>query len=104
MNIAELLDPPVFRKNVKVVVARLPEGALFGPPHDRQLESLQAHSKQFSVRFTQQQMDMFRHHHVANDIEVIKTMYGLQRIFKEISGLGRIQVRKAMVATERYEV
>jgi hypothetical protein len=49
-------------------------------------------------------MDMFRHHHVANDIEVIKTMYGLQRIFKEISGLGRIQVRKAMVATERYEV
>jgi hypothetical protein len=104
MNIAELLRPLVFCKNVKVVVAWLPEGALFAPPHDRQLESLQRRSEQFPAGFAQQQMDMFRHHHVANDIEVIKKMYGLQRIFKEISGLGRIQVRKAMVATERYEV
>jgi hypothetical protein len=104
MNIAEFLRPLVFRKHIKVVVAWLPEWALPAPSHDRQLQGLQGRGQQLSARFGQQQMHMFRHHHVANDVEMIAAMYLLQRIFKEISGLGSIKIREPVMATERHEV
>jgi predicted metallo-beta-lactamase superfamily hydrolase len=104
MNIAEFLPPLVFCKNIKVVVALLPERALLASPHDRQLQRLQRRGEQLSARFGQQQMHVFRHHHVANDVEFIATMYLLQRIFKEISGLGSIKIREPVMTTERHEV
>jgi hypothetical protein len=104
MNIAEFLRPLVFRKHIKVVVAWLPERALPALPHDRQLQGLQGRGEQLSARFAQQQMDMFRHHHIAKDLEVIAAMYCFQRIFKQISRNRRIKISKPVVTTERYEV
>ncbi len=102
--ILEFLHPLSPGVHVEIIVACLPERPLFGSLPHRNLQRLQAHGKQFSGRLPQQQMHMFRHHHVAKDVEMIAAMYRFQRIFKQISRNRSIKIREPVVATERYEV
>ena len=67
MYIPELLHPLSPREHVEVIVACLPERPFLSSLRHRNLQCLQAHGEQFSARFAQQQMHMFRHHHIAKD-------------------------------------
>ncbi len=57
----------------------------------RELQRLESGREQIFARFTQQQMDMFRHDNVTDDVEPIAAMHLLQRILKKIplKGLSR---------------
>ena len=54
MYVIELLHTLGLGEYVEVIVSCLPERALFGSPHHRKLQGLQAHGKQLSGRFTYQ--------------------------------------------------
>ena len=65
MHVMQLLKTLGCGKNVEVVVTRLPEGALSSSLGYRKLQCLQSNGKQTFARFSDQQMDMLRHHQLT---------------------------------------
>ena len=49
-------------------------------------------------------MDMFRHHDVPEDVESIRTMCPLQRVFKDIARERSAKISEPLVTSQRYKV
>lgn len=81
MHVAELLDALAVGPDIEVVVARLPEGRAGAElARRRLLENLEGGSQGAALRLADQQMDVFRHDHVAaNDkpVPAADALHGL---------------------------
>ena len=60
-----------------------------------------AYGEQIFARFTQQQMDVFRHHDVTDNVKLIPPVHLLQHILKKIPQHGSIEIRKPVITTKR---
>ena len=68
------------------------------------LQSLHRRCQRLSYRLTHHKMDVFRHNNIAKHIEPITGTCGFESLDEKIAGCRSIQVRLAIVATERDEV
>jgi len=82
----------------------LPERSMRGLHRHGELQSLQGFAQCGFLRFTDQQMDVFRHDHVSGNNEVIAEAHRLQGSLEQ-SAAGRV-VKKLLspITAEGYEM
>ena len=100
MHIREFLNSLGFCEHIEVIITCLPECPPHGPSHHRELQRLKSGREQIFAGFTQQQMDVFRHDNVADNLEPVAAAHLLQRILKLVPQQRTIQISKPVIATE----
>ncbi len=122
MHVAQLLNAFPFRPNIKVVESLLPnvlrsmvkKAALSGVPvspfscqdaaREADFERLHHGRRALLLRFAKEQMNMFRHHHVAHDDEGIPSAHLLQHGQKQVATRCRAQKRLSPITATGDEM
>src|SRR6202165_2419546 len=116
MHIPQLLDPFAFGPHVEVVIASLPE---VGCPAVLALrwregwfqllrcdlfQHLNDNRQRAALWFTHEQVDMFRHHDIAETTDAITSAHLFKAIFEDATRMWRRQQRRTAITTEGEEV
>jgi len=104
VQILELFDPFLFRVNIEVVVTRQPEWPLIGLLGDGGFQGLNGSIQQPSAWLGNQHMHVFRHNHIAENMEDIPSAHLLQRVLEQLTGCSRGKIGQPIVTTEGEEV
>jgi hypothetical protein len=104
MHILQFLDALLFREDIEILITSLPERAFVTPQSNREFDRFDRPIKAGARRFVHQKMNVLRHHHITRDNEFILLPDSLQRVFKEIPGFGRGEIRETPITTEGEEV
>jgi hypothetical protein len=104
VHVFQLLHMLALCEDVEVIIARLPEGPFAAMNRNRKLQRLDCLGQDSPLRFTDQQMHMFRHHDIAENTKVIPDTNRFQGTFKEVTSLLRIKMRLPSIATEGDKV
>jgi hypothetical protein len=100
MHVTQFLNTFFFPAHIEVIVAGLPKGPLLAPLRNRDLQCLQTHRKQFFRRLTQQQVNVFRHHYVPKNCDVMTPEDSRQCFLEKVSRPRRVEIRKTVPTTE----
>jgi hypothetical protein len=119
MHIAQFLDPLALGPEVEVIKAGLPDmprcvleqrpllrvsaSPLLGQQTARktELQSLHNLGRRAILGFAEQQMNVFRHDHVADHHELVASPHPLENLEKQVAALGAAQERLSLITTER---
>jgi hypothetical protein len=104
MHILQFLDALLFREDIEILITSLPERAFVTPQSNREFDRFDRPIKAGARRFVHQKMNVLRHHHITRDNEFILLPDSLQRVFKEIPGFGRGEIRETQITTEGEKV
>ena len=108
MKVAQLLRPLLLREDVEVVVAGLPErGGGFSASQaarDQLFQHLDGGAEMVCARLTYQQMDVFGHDDVAEDVESVPAPDLFQGAFEDSPWWIGIEESQAAVTTEGDEM
>ena len=104
MHVAEFFNALLVRKNIEVVVARLPEGPFLSAQGNRKLQRLDGVVECGSVRLIYEQVDMLRYDNIPGDNKPVLEPALLQGVFEQVLRLRRCEVREAVITTEGEKV
>jgi hypothetical protein len=107
MNVPKLFDKLPFAPNVEIVITRLPERIFRSQgetPRHSLLQGLQGLRQSVPFRFVQEEMDVFRHHHVTVDAQDIGLANSFERLDKSLTGVDLLKIRAAVIAAKRQEM
>jgi hypothetical protein len=104
MNVAAFLQALPLRKDIEVIIARLPERPLPALHRYRELEGLNRPREQTPARFAHQQVDMFGHDNIRGDKKVVAAAHGFKRTLEDISRSFGTEMGQPPVAREGHKV
>ena len=104
VNISELLNPLLIAEHIEVVIPVLPKGPRQALYRHRKLEGLYCLRQRHSPWLANQQMNMFRHHHISSDKKLIAGPYRLQRPLEHRSSVRCSQIGASLVTGESQKV
>jgi hypothetical protein len=107
MDIAQFLDLPRFTPHWKIGIADLPETPQAGRPQLVRcdlFEHLHSDRELAALRFTDEQVHMFGHHHVAGDVACVLLPESLQFTAKDIPRVKGVEQLPALKTTEGDEM
>jgi len=104
MDVAEFLKPFGFGMNVEVVISHKPEWPLIRSLGDGCLQCQDCAVEHCSLGFGNQQMHMFGHHHVAENVKDVASAYRFEGGLEQVTGSRAGKIRKPTVTTEGEEM
>ena len=106
VDVLEFLDALRWGEDIEVVVTGLPESPVgrFDFLGDGLLQCLDGASKSCAFRFAKEQVDVFRHHDVADHVEPITAPGLFERAFEDILRAGCVEEGLPPVTSEGDEV
>src|SRR5215469_14574163 len=90
--------------DVEIVIAALPEGPLRSPGGCGNLERLDRGCHGSMAGFVDEQMHMLGHDYITENRPLVAIADKLEGVLECLRRLNRVQVRQAVIATERDEV
>src|SRR5205085_4694614 len=107
VNVTQLFDELLFAPHVEIVIAGFPEWICRSqgePSRDSLLERLHSLRQRAPLGFVDQQVHVFRHHHVSIDAKRKLFPDPFQRRLERDARLGAGEIRPPAITTESEEV
>ena len=108
MNVMQLLFPFAIGDDVEVVITSLPEWLASSSvgkfARDRLLQNLECSGKSAVVGFADQQMHVFRHHDISEDVELIPTSSSFEFLLEDPTAGRCMEQKSPPITTESEKV
>jgi hypothetical protein len=104
VDVSQLLSPFGAGEDIEVVVPDLPEGFLFRLLGDRGFERLHGAGERCARWFGDEQVDVFRHDDVSEDVEDIALTNLFEGLFETVAGFQGGEVGRPVVTAEGEEM